>query len=356
MRTKIALAVAFFVIFVTAMGFSQNLVKNGSFETPSPAYGYATLCEVTNSPYNNSWCWAPSGFAGMEWKVVWTETVGLSLAGSDGNLEFWHNFSVTPVDGSQVVELDTDGRTGTTSCNVKIFQEINTCPGASYNLSYFWRPRFDDATGSESVTLSWAGTNLITHSDPVATWRQATRTVIAGNGRQELAFTEGGTGDHAGMLLDNVVLTGPDANVAGACGTAINIKPGSDPNSINVCAEGSVPVVIWGSPTFDVNTIDPTSLKLGNALVKVVGKSDRYLCSIGDKGSPAAGVFDNLGDPDGIPDLTCHFQIVPNMFEGSTVGEVTMDVCTGGFNAGCDDSATTLKAADAINIVREGCQ
>ncbi len=46
---------------------------------------------------------------------------------------------------------------------------------------------------------------------------------------------------------------------------AVDIKPGSDPNSINTknCKKGVIPVAILGSDTFDVTTVDVTKLKFG---------------------------------------------------------------------------------------------
>jgi len=43
----------------------------------------------------------------------------------------------------------------------------------------------------------------------------------------------------------------------------IDIKPGSDPNSINTKSKGVVPVAILGSATFDVTDVDVTTLAFG---------------------------------------------------------------------------------------------
>lgn len=43
----------------------------------------------------------------------------------------------------------------------------------------------------------------------------------------------------------------------------VDIKPGSDPNSINLGKHGLLPVAILGSPEFDVETINPETIELG---------------------------------------------------------------------------------------------
>ena len=53
----------------------------------------------------------------------------------------------------------------------------------------------------------------------------------------------------------------------------IDIKPGSDPNSINLGSNGVVPVAILGSAIFDASTVDPFTVKLADATVKIKGNS-----------------------------------------------------------------------------------
>lgn len=50
---------------------------------------------------------------------------------------------------------------------------------------------------------------------------------------------------------------------------AIDIKPSSYPNNINLGSNGVVPVAILGSATFDVRQIDSTTIKLENASIKL---------------------------------------------------------------------------------------
>jgi hypothetical protein len=68
--------------------------------------------------------------------------------------------------------------------------------------------------------------------------------------------------------VDNVVL-----EVGGDQTINIDIKPGSDPNSINLGSKGVIPVAILSSDDFDASTVDPLTVKLADAEVKVKGKS-----------------------------------------------------------------------------------
>ena len=52
----------------------------------------------------------------------------------------------------------------------------------------------------------------------------------------------------------------------------IDIKPGSFPNSINLGSGGTVPVAIFSTFTFDATTVDPTTVTLASAPVKLRGQ------------------------------------------------------------------------------------
>jgi hypothetical protein len=53
----------------------------------------------------------------------------------------------------------------------------------------------------------------------------------------------------------------------------IDIKPGSDPNCFNSDGHGVIPVAILGSADFDASTVDPSTVSLDGAEVRVKGKS-----------------------------------------------------------------------------------
>lgn len=138
----------------------------------------------------------------------------------------------------------------------------------------------------------------------------------------------------------------------------INIKPGSYPNSINTCSGGTTPVIIFGSETFNVRTIDQDQLIFASAGVKTVGKSGRFLCSIADVGSPDHTMFDSLNpDPDGYEDLICHFitMEMTSLADTSTTADITITGCTDPSN-GCnqgDDGYYVITATDSVRIVKD---
>ena len=120
----------------------------------------------------------------------------------------------------------------------------------------------------------------------------------------------------------------------------IDIKPGSFPNSINLGSGGATPVAVLGSANLDVNDIEPSTLTLGTAGIKTVGKTNRILCSVEDVSGSFTGGPE--GAPDGFDDLVCHFVTVDISPEaGDTTATLSGDFTAGG----------TIEGTDTVNIV-----
>lgn len=83
------------------------------------------------------------------------------------------------------------------------------------------------------------------------------------------------------QALSAYTLSKPQMN---ACGieVAIDIKPGAVPNVVNRSSAGVVPVAILGSATLDVTQIDPATVSLAGARIKMVGKSNKLLAHTSD--------------------------------------------------------------------------
>jgi hypothetical protein len=88
---------------------------------------------------------------------------------------------------------------------------------------------------------------------------------------------------------------------------AIDIKPGSCPNTINAGHRGVVSVALLGSSTFDVTTVDPASAWMGNGVPPLRWSIEDVATPYG---SMPEGVLDctDLGS-DGYPDLNFKFDL-----------------------------------------------
>jgi hypothetical protein len=93
----------------------------------------------------------------------------------------------------------------------------------------------------------------------------------------------------------------------------VEIKPGSDPNSINPSLEGGFPVAILGSGSFDVADVEVTTLAFG----------------------PSGASFDHSHGPhfedvngNGVTDLMAHFQAADTDDDGFDDGEEVLALGT----------------------------
>lgn len=74
----------------------------------------------------------------------------------------------------------------------------------------------------------------------------------------------------------------------------VDIKPGTFPNSINLASRGVIPVAILGDAGFDAALVDPGTVSLAGASVRLAGKAGRRACALQD------------ANADGFMDLVCH--------------------------------------------------
>ncbi len=112
---------------------------------------------------------------------------------------------------------------------------------------------------------------------------------------------------------------------------AIDIKPGSDPNSINLGSAGVVPVAILSSATFDATQINPETVTLAGAEVRLIGRGSKYAC----------GKEDTNGD--GLLDLVCHVETAQFMIEPGSASAVLTGTTFGGQD---------IRGEDSIQIVQ----
>ena len=81
------------------------------------------------------------------------------------------------------------------------------------------------------------------------------------------------TGCTAGTLPGQTSSGGSDAYIARnpAITVGIDIRPGASPNNINLGSDGVVQVAVLSSATFDATTVDPLTVTLAGASVKLKG-------------------------------------------------------------------------------------
>ena len=123
----------------------------------------------------------------------------------------------------------------------------------------------------------------------------------------------------------------------------LDIKPGSCPNRVNVRSKGVLPVAILGSEEFDVNTIDPASIRVND-----VGPIRSHLEDVA-----APLMYPNecectKNGPDGYPDLALKFdtqQIVETLGEVNRGDTLTL-LLTGVLN-----DETPIEGADCVMIL-----
>jgi hypothetical protein len=96
----------------------------------------------------------------------------------------------------------------------------------------------------------------------------------------------------AGLGNDGTLLASAELYTPEETSIAIDIKPGTFPNSINPRGKGVIPVAILTTDTFDATTIDPTTVRFGPN---------------GTEAAPVQSALEDV-DGDGDTDMILHFK------------------------------------------------
>jgi hypothetical protein len=133
-------------------------------------------------------------------------------------------------------------------------------------------------------------------------------------------------GEDIGRLFDQCRCAPPVLEVT------IDIKPGSDPNSINPKSKGKIPVAILSTADFDAP-----------------GQVDRDALTFGPTGDEASLAFCSRSpedvDGDGYADLVCHFYTAKTGFQSGDEE---------GILKGQTVDGASIEGRDAVNIVPKG--
>jgi hypothetical protein len=214
---------------------------------------------------------------------------------------------------------------------------FSTTSPITADLTFFWDYWYWHAwAGVTGKLWVFTGSNqvqLVNHSGGGPLEYSGTHTIHV-NAGESFGFKMGGSnGDWASYLFG--VLTISEVKVE----AQIDIKPGSDPNSINTKSRGVIPVAILGSSKLDVESIDYTTIELHFGPELGVGGA-----------TPAHDInseevfMDHIADVNGdlIPDLVVHF---PVQDAGFTAGDET------GYLWG-ETNGVSIYGSDAVNIVK----
>jgi hypothetical protein len=113
----------------------------------------------------------------------------------------------------------------------------------------------------------------------------------------------------------------------------IDIKPGKDPNRINICAKGNISVAIFSCNNFDATQVDPTTVRFAGAGVK-----------LDKKGNPVIKIQD--ANDDGLSDMVAKFEI-PELVLDSEDAEATLTGMTVG--------GMEIEGLDAVEVKQQMC-
>ena len=152
---------------------------------------------------------------------------------------------------------------------------------------------------------------------------------VAGQSSCSCVSDEGGRGEPVSPFAG-----GWDAFAARFASTIeveIDIKPGSQPNSVNLGSLGSVPVAILSTPDFDASSVKPDTVTLAGAAVRVNGR-----------GIAMASLQDVNGD--GVPDLVVH--VITEALAVAGAGDVEVVL------TGLTVDGRMIEGRDTIRVIR----
>lgn len=173
-------------------------------------------------------------------------------------------------------------------------------------------------------------------------------TIAFPGARQTEAVGVNDDGDIVGLYQDqNRVVHGFLAAAPAAIQVAIDIKPQGCPNPFNIGAQGVLPVAILGSASFDVTTVDPSSIKLQGV--------PALRSAIADVATPFNGPLVTAtscttAGPDGFLDLVMQFddQAVSTALGAIADGQVLTFTLTGDLLP--QFGGTAIKGQDIVSI------
>jgi len=176
-------------------------------------------------------------------------------------------------------------------------------------------------------------------------------TIAFPNAAATAAFQINDKGNIVGTYQDQAgVFHGFEATFPAAAQVFVDIRPQSCPNPINIGAQGLLPVAILGTATFDVTTVDPSSVKLEGV--------SALRSAVQDTTAPFTGTLTTAtscttAGPDGFKDLVLFFSnpALSAALGGVSNGQVLVLTLTG--NLLPQFGGTPIMGQDIVVIVKQ---
>ena len=203
--------------------------------------------------------------------------------------------------------------------------------GQTFNLAgSFSDPGVNDAPWGWSVAWGF-GSPTTGSTNTQGAIAASRRMCAAGTYNVVLSVTDkdNGTGTDAAQVTVGYVVVG------------LAIMPNANPSSISLKKQGSLPVVILSSPTFDARTVDVASIRLGNE----VG-TDTEVAK--QKGKPLSRIDDVNGD--GRLDLILTFD-VQQLIANGDLTLTTTSLVIRGFQGATGDSCINFRGVGTVRVV-----
>lgn len=217
----------------------KNIVLLGLFFCLQPLSVNAEKCsagakiEIKNAGFESlivdnveRWNIFSNGTKDLGWSVKWygdIESRYSDVRPKVANLEIQKGvYPWSAYEGNQFCELDSDwngpaseikyGQTGEPA-SVSISQDIETIPGASYELKFAFSPRPNTSWLDNVLQVSWNGLVvdvLSASGTPQTVWNEYTYILKATEVKTRLQFTDLGNPDSFGTFIDGVSLAVKD--------------------------------------------------------------------------------------------------------------------------------------------------
>ena len=292
------------LIYLIVLTLILGLVLNGSSQS-LVLLDSVNIGDTTSEPGHNL----------DGWTDIWS---GCGWCGSDGNMRLiWGDGGETCDLANNWASVTLDA--GAVCAKTLRVEHLDGAADDGFNVYVNDEPvgTYLDFYGSNTWTASEFDISLGNYTGVLTIKLEAT------------APAWGGCGTYGQVAFNMIELYGPYT-------VTIDIKPGSDPNSINLKEQGVLPVAILGS-SVDVSVIDLTKpITLGGTVVTSRGSA---------KAPKLAVSFEDV-DGDGLMDLVAFFR-VEDLVTSGALDEYTIELMLEAETTG----GVPICGTDAVNVV-----